>query len=193
LRTFERLLVVAVSIVLAVYVASYAYLDHPTSRSTLDISALLPPRIGVQVYTGDPLNVTESLIIIRVVAGSIHTVNLRIQSVIALGTGSTTDLGTCLYVQHQGQLVIGPCYSQSLVETVNSQTVIFTFYDPVFNVTRILDGYYNEVYSPPYILGYYCAQQPSLYVNSTLFFHAASNACILVRLIQAKYSYSSKV
>jgi hypothetical protein len=193
LRTLERLLVVAVCITLAVYAVSYAYLDNPTPPSTLDISALLPPRIGVQVYTGDPLNVTESLVIIRVVAGSIHTLNLRIQSVIALGTGSTTDLGSCLYVQHQGQLFIGPCYTQSLVETADSQTAIFTFYDPVFNVTHILDGYYNEVYSQPYILGYYCANQPSLYVNNTIVFHTASNTCILVRLIQTSYFYLSEV
>ncbi|HLH45262.1 MAG TPA: hypothetical protein VKV31_00620 [bacterium] len=193
MRTFERLLVAAVCIALAVYAASYAYLAHPTPHYTPDIGALFPPRVGMQVYTGETLNVTQSLLIIRVVTGLTHTVNLRTQFIIASGIGSPTGLTSCLYTQHKTQLLIGPCYSQSSVETNASQIVIFTLYEPLFNITKILAGYYNVVYTKPDTLGYYCSQQASLYANSTLILHSASNTCILIQLIQADYSYYPRV
>ncbi|MEM0272082.1 MAG: hypothetical protein QW514_06035 [Thermoprotei archaeon] len=189
MRTYERLLIIIVCVVLTVYIASYAYLNNTKPTYQLDIGVLIPPKIGIATYTGGSLNITEFLAVIRVYAGSTYTLDLTTQFIEVPIMGAQAGFDSCIYTYTKGQLLIGPCYTQTTVSDFAGKTVVVTFYTPMFGSTRIVEGYYSVLYSQPHKLGYYCAQHPSIYVNRTLILNTTTYACVLIQIIQSSYVY----
>lgn len=182
MQTFERFLVIIVSLMLTSYLAA----QTPTIEKpqAVMIDEFYPPTIaGIQAYFGPTLKISGILIVIRL--GDQKPLHLKLQGLSTAYNVQTR--ATCITVYHSDTTYIGPCYTQTTIIEAHTYNIIITIIAPIFQQQSVTPGYYRAMLSAPQTLAQQCGGQNAVYINTTELLKADQNACVSIQLVQAEY------